>query len=382
MASIHKDPRNKSPFWYCAYTLPDGRRAFRSTKQRDRKKASDICRMLEKASEKARAGELSEVQVRKLLDEVLESVGQPPMQSESVRSFFANWLSGKQLAITKGTHTHYKKVLERFLEGLGERAEKSLANVRPGDVASFRDARLKIDGISIGTLLLELKAIRSVFSTARRHGLILHNPAEAVDMPTDKPLSREVFTPEEVRAILDVASEEWRTLILFGYYLGGRLKDLATLSWEAIDLASGIVFYTQGKTGQKVEVPIHQDLEDRLLSIAGDNPRGLLCPKLAKMSPDGRNGLSNQFARLMVKAGVDQRKVQSGRNWFSRKSFHSLRHSFSSALANAGISADVRMKLTGHRSVDVHQRYTHMQLEPLKQAIATLPNLRVDGSEK
>ena len=375
MASIHKDPRNKSPYWYCAYTLPDGRRAFRSTKQRDRKKASDICRTLEKASEKARADELTEIQVRKLLDEVLESVGQQPVQSESVRSFFTNWLSGKQLAVTKGTHTHYKKVLGRFLEGLGDRAEKSIANVRPRDIAAFRDARLKIDGISTGTLLLELKAIRSVFSSARRHGLILHNPSEAVDMPTNKALSREVFTPEEVRALLDVAPEEWKTLILSGYYLGGRLMDLATLCWEAIDLASGIVYYTQGKTGRKVEVSIHPDLEDRLLSIAGDNPRGRLCPMLAKAAADGRNGLSNQFARLMAQAGVDQHKTHSGRNRFSRKSFHSLRHSFSSALANAGISADVRMKLTGHKSVDVHQRYTHMQLEPLRAAISTLPSL-------
>src|SRR6202043_1863242 len=143
------------------------------------------------------------------------------------------------------------------------------------------------------------------------------NPAEAIDMPTDKPLSREVFTPEEVRQLLDVAQEEWKTLILFGYYVGGRLRDVASLCWDAIDLASGIIFYVQGKTGRKVEVPIHPDLEDRLLSIAGDNPRGHLCPMLAKAAADGRNGLSNQFARLMVKAGVDQRKVQAGRNWFS-----------------------------------------------------------------
>ena len=39
--------------------------------------------------------------------------------------------------------------------------------------------------------------------------------------------------------------------------------------------------------------------------------------------------------------------------------------SFSSALANAGISADVRLKLTGHMNLDVHQRYTHVQLETI-----------------
>jgi site-specific recombinase XerD len=78
----------------------------------------------------------------------------------------------------------------------------------------------------------------------------------------------------------------------------------------------------------------------------------------------------------MAKAGLDQRQIQLSKNRkFSQLSFHSLRHSFSSALANAGVSADVRMKLTGHKSIDVHQRYTHMQLEPLKKAIAALPGL-------
>jgi site-specific recombinase XerD len=62
---------------------------------------------------------------------------------------------------------------------------------------------------------------------------------------------------------------------------------------------------------------------------------------------------------------------------FSQLSFHALRHSFTNALANAGVSADIRMKLTGHKSIDIHQRYTHMQLEPLKQAIAVLPSLSV-----
>jgi integrase len=374
VASLHKDPRNKSPYWYCAYTLPDGRRAYRSTKQRDRKKAFDVCRALEKASEKARAGELSEIQVRKLLDDILESVGQRPLRAETVRSFFLSWLAGKQLSIKAGVYQHYKKAVTKFLENLGDRAEKSLASVTAGDIATFRDARLKLDGISTGTLVLDLKAVRSVFSSARRQGLILHNPAEAIDLPVNKPHERDVFTSEEIRALLHVASEEWQTLILLGYYLGGRLTDMVGLEWDSVDLTSGIILYTQGKTGRRVEVPIHPDLEERLLAIAGDQ-RGSLCQMLVKSRVDGRTGLSNQFAALMARAGIDQRQVQSSKNRFSRKSFHSLRHSFSSALANADISADVRMKLTGHRSVDVHQRYTHMQLEPLRKAIATLPRI-------
>ena len=179
-----------------------------------------------------------------------------------------------------------------------------------------------------------------------------------------------------MRALLEVASPDWKTAILLGYYVGSRLTDTTNLTWENIDPVENVIFYTQGKTGKRVEVPIHPALEEHLLSIAGDNPRGFLSPAFAKLRTGGQSGLSKQFAAIMAKAGIDQRQVRTSRNHrFSRLSFHSLRHGFSSTLANAGISAEVRMKLTGHRSVDVHQRYTHMQLEPLKQAIAALPTL-------
>ena len=381
MASIHKDPRGKSPFWYCAYTLPGGRRVFRSTKQRDRKKALAICLKLGNAAEVARAGELTELAARKILDEILESIGERPLRSETVHSFFANWLSGKKLSTAPGTYAHYEKAVTKFLETLGDRSNKPLAGVNPSDVAAFRDARLKHDRISTGTLVLDLKAIRSVFASARRQGLLLHNPAETIDLPINKPIERVVFAPDELCAVLSVAPHEWQTLILLGYYLGGRLSDMAALSWEAVDLGNEVVFYTQGKTRRRVEVPIHPELEERLLGIAGDQRGGPLCPTLAKTRIDGRNGLSNQFARLLTKAGISAETVRAGKNRFSRKSFHSLRHSFASALTNAGVSPELRMKLTGHRSLSAHQRYTHHELAPLRAAIGALSRLTPESGK-
>ena len=262
MASLHKDPRGKSPFFYCAYTLPDGRRAFRSTKQRDREKAFDVCRSLEKASEKARAGErLTEIQVRKLLDEILEKYGQEPVRSQSVRDFFEVWLAGKKVSTKENVHRQYAQILTAFLNGLGKKADKSLNGITPKDVAAFRDARLGAR-VSTGTLSIDMQTIRSVFSGAHRQGLILYNPAEAVELPVNRPQERDVFTPAEIRALLNVASEEWKTLILCGYYLCGRLSDMVALSWDAVDPTAGVIFYLQRKTGGKVEIPIHPELEE------------------------------------------------------------------------------------------------------------------------
>ena len=58
---------------------------------------------------------------------------------------------------------------------------------------------------------------------------------------------------------------------------------------------------------------------------------------------------------------------------FTKRTFHSLRHSFNSVLANAGVAEEVRMKLTGHSSKAMNMRYTHLEVRTLKIAVTSLP---------
>lgn len=60
-------------------------------------------------------------------------------------------------------------------------------------------------------------------------------------------------------------------------------------------------------------------------------------------------------------------------------SFHSLRHAFVSALANAGVSPDMRQALAGHSTAAMSENYTHRGLDPLRAAIALLPPVTGSG---
>jgi integrase len=373
VASLHRDPKGRSPFFYAAFGLPNGKRAFRSTKQTTYKQAMRVALEWEKASELAGRGELTESASRKVLDLIRESVGDGALRTMTVREFFKNWLDGKKLSKKESTGERYEKPVTEFLGGLGARADKSLAHLTPQDIQNFRDARTRA-GVSPSTVSFDMQIVRGVLATANRQGLILSNPAQAVDLPRVNRQKRSTFSPADVRALLAEANQDWKTAILIGFYVGARLSDSANLTWDQVNLSEGLISYTQRKTGQSVEVPLHPELEEHLLKIA--DKVGNLCPSLAGQSGGGRSGLSNQFSDLMSRAGIDRRQVQSSRNRkFSGLSFHSLRGSFVSGLANARISADVRMRLSGHRSADVHQRYTHIQLEGLRQAIAALPRL-------
>ena len=81
------------------------------------------------------------------------------------------------------------------------------------------------------------------------------------------------------------------------------------------------------------------------------------------------------MARAKIEGEVARKGNREGRT-VRTLTFHSLRHSFSSAMANAGIAEEGRMKLTGHATREVHAKYTHHELEPLRAAIAALPPVK------
>jgi integrase len=81
----------------------------------------------------------------------------------------------------------------------------------------------------------------------------------------------------------------------------------------------------------------------------------------------------------MERAGIRSGKLRDRGQGVSRSvsahSFHSLRHSFNSALANAGVSQEIRQLLTGHASDAMNTLYTHTEIETIRRAIEHLPRL-------
>jgi len=81
----------------------------------------------------------------------------------------------------------------------------------------------------------------------------------------------------------------------------------------------------------------------------------------------------------MKKAGLVSGTLRDAAGKAGRKvaerSFHSLRHSFVSALSTAGIAVELRQKLAGHASEQQNLHYTHPEIAALRAAIDKLPGL-------
>jgi integrase len=161
------------------------------------------------------------------------------------------------------------------------------------------------------------------------------------------------------------------------------LGDAAKLTWANVDLDRKTIRFTPQKTqkrGRAIEVPLAPELEEFLLKWPGTNerPNAPLLPTLSPLRTGGCNGLSARFRKLMAESGVEghehEPRLQGKGRKFHELTFHSLRHTCVSAMANNGVAREVRMKIAGHTS-DAHERYTHLELDLMRQALSALPRL-------
>ncbi len=346
----------------------------RSTKTTNRNQALQLAIELERVERQASQGILTTNQLRKVLNDVSEKVTGDSLAVLATEDYLNQWLDGIQARNTPATHERYGNSVKQFLLSLKDKARKPVDTITPHDIEAFLNARLK-SGLAPKTTIVDLKILNTAFRRAENFGTIIKNPVAAVQMPKEDCSEREVFTHDEIEKILAAApSVEWQTLILMGYFIGARLRDCVQMKWENVQADSGTITYEQQKTGKKVIVPMHLHIIEHLDFLSSFGTSGFLCPKLAAKGPGGKHGLSESFKRIAIKAGLDLMTAKGkGTRNFSKRTFHSLRHSFNSHLANAGVPEEVRMRLTGHSSKGMNARYTHLEVKTLKSAMTNMP---------
>lgn len=405
MASIWKDPR--SPYWlacFTAYVGASAKQLKRTTATADKKLARRIADELDEAGRGARSPEqiksfLEGIQdlrakraARHAFDFAFRETTGRSMESKTVRGFVESWLERTRSEVSPGTWVKYEQTGKLLLESLGGKADQDVAEVRKDDVARFRDAQAK--RVARSTANLYLKIARIIFTAAEADGLLVRNEAKQVKkLKTIEANSRRAFTLDELGKILKNCDEEWRSMVLFGFYTGARLGDIARLTWQNLDLVTQEMSYFSGKTGRRVVTPMAGALMQHIQKLpAGDDPKQPIHPRaFAIAERHGQLGaLSNQFADILADGGliaprshkVEDGKKRKGRDTkrnVSEISFHSLRHTAVSLLKTAGVSDAVAQDLVGHESAEISRHYTHIEAPAKRAAVDKLPEIGVDA---
>jgi integrase len=281
--------------------------------------------------------------------------------------------------------TFYRGSLNKFVQFLGNRFDEPISEITKQDVVAFRSSLIK--QVSAKTANHDLKALKMMFKSARRDSVITEDPTEFVEPVRRERASniKRPFTLAELRSILDLASDEWRSMILFGLYTGQRLGDVATLRWNNIDLVRDELRLSTRKTGRTMILPLAAPLRKHIESLHfEDDPSVPIHPKAFDLveRQHKTGNLSNQFADLLAAAGLREKKNHkgTGKGRGSRRdveplSFHSLRRTATTILHEAGVPAAVARALIGHDSEAVHELYVSVGREALQKATKALPEL-------
>ena len=242
--------------------------------------------------------------------------------------------------------------------------------------ASIRSFVRKKD-IAPATQLKRYSHLSTFLSWSQGQSLLRTNPLNEVERPQPPQKLPKAITVDELQKLCDTLEADykakrkknwirkgqliWRIpLFWFAFYTGMRGEELARLRWQDIDRTKRLIYIRKQKNNKEQTIPLNQKADEVLCGIEEGRPN-----EYVFQSPGGdpeerksrwfRENTSTAFREARKEAGLRE-----------ELSFHSLRHGFCTALAEAGKSAVVIKEAARHADISTSMRYIHMANERLK----------------
>jgi integrase len=238
-------------------------------------------------------------------------------------------------------------------------------------------------GAANGTINREMAVLSSAFTmayeeTPRR----VSQKLSFTRLPESKP--RQGFVEEaQYRALVEQRPELYmRTMLALGYSFGFRKAELLTLKVSDVDLLAGTIRLRTSKNGDPRQVNLTQDTRQLLRACVADKS-----PDDSVFTRDGVPvaDFRGTWAKLCRGAGLGQmvcagcsKPVEHGtkcencpcrkRLIYSGLLFHDLRRSAVRGMIRAGIPEVVCMKISGHKTRAVFDRYNIVSERDLTDA--------------
>ena len=281
---------------------------------------------------------------------------------EHVTNFFV-YLKNER-GLSARTLKAYQRDLDQLLQFLETEEIDHPELVTQHHIRAFIAQRHR-QGLGGKSLQRLLSAVRSFYKWMLREGLAKHNPATPVRAPKSPRHLPATLDADTIAQLLDIpcdtplAIRDKAIMELF-YSSGLRLSELATLRWEQVDLASGMVTVT-GKGNRSRMVPVGRIAAEALLEwrktqgkfASFEEPHVFVSQR------------GNPIATRTIQARI--------RHWAKHQGMpqhvypHLLRHSFASHMLES--SGDLRgvQELLGHADISTTQIYTHRDFQHLAQ---------------
>lgn len=224
------------------------------------------------------------------------------------------------------------------------------------------------------TVNLKLSALSTLCSYLVKQQHLSTNPVKDILRPKEKKRLPTFFTEDSLKAYLDSPVENSypalrnRLIITLLFDTGLRRAEATSLTLSNIDLSRKTITII-GKGNKQRSVP----LIDSLCGKIGDylTIRARFLDELKASQPsaffltDAGKPIYMEFINRVVKSELE------GAHLAGKKTPHTLRHSFATALLNDGADLNSIKEALGHSSLAATEVYTHNSFEKLKEIYKT-----------
>ena len=310
------------PYWIEYYDA-EGKQQREPTKLFDFKAADAIRfqRIGEKRSGVLVTPQTGRVTVGELLDDLLIEVKQRG-QNESLATIHCN---------------HLRRHFGQMIAG----------KIGTDQLQAYISLRLQ-KGVCGGTINRELTRLRRAFQLAADR-----EPPKVLRVPKIRKLAENearsgFLEREDYERLRMELPEELRPVLSFAYYSGCRAGEVLSLRWEQVDVTAGIVRLrardTKGKQPRTFSMPT--DLLEMMR---------LLAEQRAQNWPEVSNVFTRRGRPIRDFHGAWDAATQ--RAGMPDTLFHDLRRTGVRNMVRAGVPEAVAMRISGHRTRSVFERY-------------------------
>ena len=216
-------------------------------------------------------------------------------------------------------------------------------------VSQYRDGRLR--EVSSNTVRLELAFISVVFEQcAKEWGYKVANPVKQIRIPKPGKSRQRRLQPGEEEALLVARAASSAThlhpLVVLAIETGMRFGELVSITWDNVDLKVRTIHLPDTKNGYPRTVPLSTRALEAIRAV-----------------PSGYEGRVFTGKPGSIRAAFGAALKRSGFSLDLR--FHDLRHEAVTRLFEKGLNSIEVGMISGHRSMSMLQRYTHLRAEDL-----------------
>lgn len=259
---------------------------------------------------------------------------------------------------------------EHFLDHFGHRKACTLTF---SDIDRYREKRKAVKNRykrtpSTSSVNREISLLRHILNHAVKYGDLDRNPLAGVQLVKEDNIRKIMIEEPEFDTLIDKADEPLKPILLMAYDTGMRKNEILKLRWDQVSMKHGTVRLEQSDT--KTSEPRVIVLSDRVIEELKKLPRSVsgyvfINPKTGQPW----NQIQKMFHRARKAAKLE-------RIWF-----HDLRRSFVTIARRRGVPESVVMKMSGHKTRSVFERYNIVSEEDLRAAVALIQRGREENAE-